>query len=61
MHYDIEAMRQMAAATPGDEVAIAKADYGKLLDALARGHRAEEALGKVRGLLLDPQSTAITT
>jgi len=24
-----------------------------------RGHRAEDALAKVRGLLLDPQSTAI--
>jgi hypothetical protein len=59
MHYDIEAMRQMAAATPGDEVAIAKADYGKLLDALARGHRAEEALAKVRGLLLGTTATGI--
>jgi hypothetical protein len=59
MQYDIEAMRQMAAATPGDQVGIAKVDYGKLLDAVERGHRAEEALAKVRGLLLGTTATAI--
>jgi hypothetical protein len=59
MQYDIEAMRQMAAAMPGDQVGIAKVDYGKLLDAVERGHRAEDALAKVRGLLLDPQSPVI--
>jgi len=52
-------MRQMAAATPGDQVGIAKVDYGKLLDAVERGHRAEEALAKVRGLLLGTAATAI--
>lgn len=57
MQYDIEAMRQMAAAMPGDQVGIAKADYGKLLDAVERGHRAEQALATVRGLLLGTAAT----
>ena len=38
---------------------MTKADFGKLLDAVKRGHHAEDALAKVRGLLLDSQSPAI--
>ncbi|MDR6128808.1 hypothetical protein QE361_003179 [Sphingomonas sp. SORGH_AS802] len=59
MRYDIEAMRKIADAADEYGVTMGKADFGKLLDAVERGHRAEDALAKVRGLLLDPQSTAI--
>jgi len=59
MRYDIEAMRKIADAADEDGVTMGKADFSKLLDAVERGHRAEDALAKVRGLLLDPQSTAI--
>lgn len=59
MRYDIEAMRKIAAAADEDGVTMGKVDFGKLLDAVERGHRAEDALAKVRGLLLAPQSTAI--
>jgi len=59
MRYDIEAMRKIADAADEDGVTMGKVDFGTLLDAVERGHRAEDALAKVRGLLLDPQSTAI--
>lgn len=59
MRYDISTMRQQADAMPGDKVAIAKGDYRLLLDALERGQNAEEALTRVRGLLLGTTATGI--
>ena len=58
MRYDIEAMRKIADAADEDGVTMGKVDFGKLLDAVERGHRAEQALATVRGLLLGTAATA---
>lgn len=59
MRYDTKAMRQIAEASSDDGVMMGKADFGKLLDAVERGHRAEDVLAMVRDLLLGTRSTAI--
>ena len=49
MFYDTAAMRHNVDAMPGERLICGKGDIQKLLDAVARGQKAELALEKIRG------------
>ena len=51
MLYDTAAMRQNVDAMPGQRLICEKSDLQKLLDAVARGQKAERALETMRGAI----------
>lgn len=51
MLYDTAAMRQNVDAMPGHRLICEKSDLQKLLDAVARGQRAERTLETMRGVI----------
>lgn len=59
MRYDTKTMREMVDATPGETVAMGKIDLGNLLEAVARGQRAEDDLATMRRVLIGAGTTAI--
>lgn len=51
MFYDTAAMQQNVDAMPGQRVICEKSDLQKLLEAVARGQKAERALETMRGMI----------
>ena len=58
MRYDTKTMREMVDAAQGETVAMGKIDLGNLLDAVARGQRAEDDLATMRRVLIGAGTTA---